>query len=233
MLIIKDLEVYYGSIHALKGINLRVEAGEIAVIVGANGAGKSTTLETISGLIKAKKGEVVLEGESINHLPPHAIVKRGISHSLEGRQIFPKMTAMENLSLGAYSRADKRGVAVDLEWVLKQFPVLKERRNQLAGTLSGGEQQMLAIGRALMSKPKLLILDEPSLGLAPLIVRSIFEAIKSINQQGVTLLLVEQNAKMALSIATRAYVMETGKIILEGPAKELMQNEIVKRAYLG
>lgn len=233
MLKIDDINVYYGAIHALKGISLEVDEGEIVTLIGANGAGKSTTLRTISGLLKPKTGAIDFQGQDIAGVPAHEIVKRGISQVPEGRRIFAEMTVMENLDLGAFTRKDKDGIAADLRHVFELFPRLEERRDQVAGTLSGGEQQMLAMGRALMSRPKLLLLDEPSMGLAPLLIREIFNIIVDINKSGTTVLLVEQNANMALSIASRAYVLETGRITLSGSAAELAASEEVKKAYLG
>jgi len=233
MLEIKDLHVYYGAIHAIKGISLTVNEGEIATLIGANGAGKSTTLRTISGLLTPRGGSVSFLGKDISGAPAQDIVRAGISQVPEGRRIFANMTVMENLELGAYIRSDKEGIARDYEMVFGRFPRLRERREQAAGTLSGGEQQMLAMGRALMSRPKLLLLDEPSMGLAPLLIREIFHIIVDINKAGTTVLLVEQNANMALSIASRAYVLETGRITLSGDAGELAQSEAVRRAYLG
>ena len=233
MLKIDDINVYYGAIHALKGISLEVDEGEIVTLIGANGAGKSTTLRTISGLLKPKTGAIDFQGQDIAGVPAHEIVKRGISQVPEGRRIFAEMTVMGNLDLGAFTRKDKDGIAADLRHVFELFPRLEERRDQVAGTLSGGEQQMLAMGRALMSRPKLLLLDEPSMGLAPLLIREIFNIIVDINKSGTTVLLVEQNANMALSIASRAYVLETGRITLSGPAAELAASEEVKKAYLG
>jgi branched-chain amino acid transport system ATP-binding protein len=233
LLEIKDLNVYYGKIHALKGISLIVQEGEIVTLIGANGAGKSTTLRTVSGLLRAKEGSVSFQGKDISNLTAPAIVKMGISQSPEGRKIFSNMPVIENLEMGAFIRRDKKLIHDDYENVFKRFPRLLERKKQLAGTLSGGEQQMLAIGRALMARPKLLLLDEPSMGLAPLLVKEIFSIIKEINETGTTILLVEQNAHMALSIANRAYVLETGKIALEGDAKELAASESVRKAYLG
>ncbi|MGP1585377.1 MAG: ABC transporter ATP-binding protein [Schwartzia sp. (in: firmicutes)] len=233
MLDIKDINVYYGAIHAIKGISLSVAEGEIVTLIGANGAGKSTTLRTISGLLRPKTGSITFLGKDIAARPAQDIVKAGISQVPEGRRIFANMTVMENLELGAYIRSDKAGIAEDYEMVFARFPRLKERKAQPAGTLSGGEQQMLAMGRALMSRPKLLLLDEPSMGLAPLLIREIFHIIVDINRTGTTVLLVEQNANMALSIAHRAYVLETGRITLSGDAKELAQSEDVRRAYLG
>jgi len=233
MLTIENLNVFYGAIHALKGISLKVREGEIVTLIGANGAGKSTTLKAISGLVKPRAGSIIFDGELIQGRPAQDIVARGISQVPEGRRIFANLTVEENLELGAYLRRDRAGIKADMENVFARFPRLEERRRQLAGTLSGGEQQMLAIGRGLMSRPRLLLLDEPSMGLAPLLVREIFEIIKEINREGTTILLVEQNAHMALSIASYAYVLETGQIVLEGPAAELADSEMVKEAYLG
>ena len=233
MLQIDDINVYYGAIHAIKGISLKVDQGEIVTLIGANGAGKSTTLRTISGLLKPKSGKITFEGKNIAGLPAHAIVKAGISQVPEGRRIFANMTVQENLDLGAYARQDTDGVAKDMKVVFERFPRLLERKNQEAGTLSGGEQQMLAMGRALMSRPRLLLLDEPSMGLAPLLIKEIFSIIQDINQTGTTILLVEQNANMALSIANRAYVLETGRITLSGEAQKLAASEDVRKAYLG
>lgn len=233
MLEIKDLHVYYGAIHAIKGISLTVNEGEIVTLIGANGAGKSTTLRTVSGLLTPRGGSVAFLGKDISGAPAQDIVRAGISQVPEGRRIFANMTVMENLELGAYIRSDKEGIARDYEMVFGRFPRLRERREQAAGTLSGGEQQMLAMGRALMSRPKLLLLDEPSMGLAPLLIREIFHIIVDINKAGTTVLLVEQNANMALSIASRAYVLETGRITLSDDAGELAQSEAVRRAYLG
>ncbi|MBQ1470101.1 MAG: ABC transporter ATP-binding protein [Schwartzia sp.] len=233
MLDIKDINVYYGAIHAIKGISLTVNEGEIVTLIGANGAGKSTTLRTVSGLLTPKEGEIKFLGETISGLPAQDIVRAGISQVPEGRRIFANMTVMENLELGAYIRTDKDGIEKDYQMVFERFPRLAERKEQQAGTLSGGEQQMLAMGRALMSRPKLLLLDEPSMGLAPLLIREIFNIIVDINKAGTTVLLVEQNANMALSIANRAYVLETGRITLSGDAKELAASEDVRKAYLG
>ncbi|MFC2768893.1 MAG: ABC transporter ATP-binding protein [Mitsuokella sp.] len=233
MLQIDHIDVFYGAIHALKGVSLEVQTGEIVTLIGANGAGKSTTLRTISGLLAPKAGTITFLGADITGKKAHEIVKDGISQVPEGRRVFAEMTVLENLELGAFTRTDKAGVASDLEMVFARFPRLKERRAQLAGTLSGGEQQMLAMGRALMSRPKLLLLDEPSMGLAPLLIREIFDIIADINKEGTTVLLVEQNANMALSIASRAYVLETGRITLSGAAKELAASEDVRKAYLG
>ncbi|HTR42537.1 MAG TPA: ABC transporter ATP-binding protein [Pseudomonadales bacterium] len=234
MLEIKNLVVNYGAIAALHGISLSVPDAQIVTLIGANGAGKTTTLKTISGLLKPNSGEILYDGKNIAGLPPHQIVERGISQSPEGRMIFANLTVMENLQLGAYLQKDKAIVRRELERVFAMFPRLKEREKQIAGTLSGGEQQMLAIGRALMSRPKLLLLDEPSLGLAPLLVKTIFEKIVEINrEQGLTILLVEQNANLALEISHFGYVLETGKVVLQGDSKELRQNPKVKSAYLG
>ena len=233
MLQIDHIDVFYGAIHALKGVSLEVHKGEIVTLIGANGAGKSTTLRTVSGLLAPKSGGISFLGENIVGMPAHEIVKRGISQVPEGRRIFAEMSVQENLEMGAFTRKDKAGVEKDFEIVYNRFPRLKERRKQQAGTLSGGEQQMLAMGRALMSRPKLLLLDEPSMGLAPLLIKEIFSIIEDINREGTTVLLVEQNANMALSIAHRAYVMETGRITLQGAAKELAASEDVRKAYLG
>ncbi|MFC2287447.1 MAG: ABC transporter ATP-binding protein [Selenomonas sp.] len=233
MLKIDNIHVYYGAIHALKGVSLEVHKGEIVTLIGANGAGKSTTLRTVSGLLTPKSGGISFLGENIAGMPAHEIVKHGISQVPEGRRIFAEMSVQENLEMGAFTRKDKAGVEKDFEIVYNRFPRLKERRKQQAGTLSGGEQQMLAMGRALMSRPKLLLLDEPSMGLAPLLIKEIFSIIEDINREGTTVLLVEQNANMALSIAHRAYVMETGRITLQGAAKELAASEDVRKAYLG
>ncbi|HBE80744.1 MAG TPA: ABC transporter ATP-binding protein [Firmicutes bacterium] len=233
MLAVKNINVYYGAIHAIKDISFEVNEGEIVTLIGANGAGKSTILKTISGLAKSKSGEIIYQDVSLTSLPAHEVVKHGISQVPEGRRIFANMSVKENLEMGAYHRRDLAAIPSDIQHIYELFPRLKERKNQLAGTLSGGEQQMLATGRGLMSRPKLLLMDEPSMGLAPLLVKEIFEIIKEINKEGTTILLVEQNAHMALSIANRAYVLETGKIVLAGLAKELAQNEQVKKAYLG
>ena len=230
---VSDLNVFYGPIHALKGISLEVGYGEIVTLIGSNGAGKSTTLNTITGLVKAASGSIQVNGAEIVNLSPHKIVRLGVSLSPEGREVFPAMTVEENLRLGAYSQKDKGEIAANYDRVYELFPRLKERVKQTAGTLSGGEQQMLAIGRALMSSPGILLLDEPSMGLAPNLVVMIFELIQSINRQGTTILLIEQNANMALSIAGRAYVLETGRIALSGDAKTLARDERVRKAYLG
>lgn len=233
MLTINDLNVYYGSIHALQGISFNVNQGEVVTLIGANGAGKSTTLRCISGIVRAKKGEVVFKDKPINNVAAHKIVKMGLSHVPEGRQIFPNLTVMENLMMGAFTRNDKNEISASLDDVMQRFPRLRERAKQLAGTLSGGEQQMVAIGRGLMSNPSLLILDEPSMGLSPVLVEEIFSIIKQINQQGTTVLLVEQNAFMALQVAHRAYVLETGRIIFSGNASDIQQDPRVRCAYLG
>ena len=233
MLRVEDINVYYGAIHAIKGISLEVNAGEIVALIGSNGAGKSTTLRTISGLMKPKTGRIMYDGEDITGVPAHKIVGKGLCQVPEGRHVFANLTVLENLELGAYLRTDKEGIAKDMEMVFEKFPRLLERKNQLSGTLSGGEQQMLAMARALMSRPKLLLLDEPSMGLAPLLIKEIFNIIKEINAGGTTVLLVEQNANMALSIADKAYVLETGRITLSGTAAELASSEEVRKAYLG
>lgn len=233
MLQVKEIDVYYGAIHALKKLSLEVEQGKIVTLIGANGAGKTTTLKTISGLLRPVHGTITYKGVDLTKVPPEKIVGMGISQVPEGRRVFAPMTVQENLEMGAYLRKDKKEVQRDMELVFERFPRLKERRRQLAGTLSGGEQQMLAIGRALMARPELMLMDEPSMGLAPLLVREIFDIIKDINSRGTTILLVEQNAHMALSIAHKAYVVETGGIVLEGSPEQLMKSEEVKRAYLG
>lgn len=233
MLKVNEIDVYYGAIHALKKLSLEVEQGSIVTLIGANGAGKTTTLKTISGLLRPRSGNITFRGTDITRVSPEKIVEMGISQVPEGRRVFAAMTVLENLEMGAYLRKDKKGIARDMEEVFDRFPRLKERRKQMAGTLSGGEQQMLAIGRALMSRPALLLMDEPSMGLAPLLVKEIFEIIKDINSKGTTILLVEQNAHMALSIADKAYVIETGEIVLSGQAGELMKSEEIKKAYLG
>lgn len=233
MLKVDNINVFYGAIHALKGISIEVNEGEIVTLIGANGAGKSTTLRTISGLLKPKDGTITFEGKNIAGIPAHHIVKQGLSQVPEGRRVFAHMTVLENLELGAYIRSDTKGIKEDMDQVFGRFPRLAERRSQLAGTLSGGEQQMLAMGRAMMSRPRILLLDEPSMGLAPLLVKEIFSIIKDINQAGTTVLLVEQNANMALSIAHKAYVLETGRITLSGSARELAASEEIRKAYLG
>ena len=233
MLRVEDINVYYGAIHAIKGISLEVNDGEIVALIGSNGAGKSTTLRTISGLMKPKTGRIMYDGEDITGVPAHKIVGKGLCQVPEGRHVFANLTVLENLELGAYLRTDKEGIAKDMEMVFEKFPRLLERKDQLSGTLSGGEQQMLAMARALMSRPKLLLLDEPSMSLAPLLIKEIFNIIKEINASGTTVLLVEQNANMALSIADKAYVLETGRITLSGTAAELASSEEVRKAYLG
>jgi len=233
MLQVESLDVYYGAVHALKNFSLRVEPGEIVTLIGANGAGKTTLLRTLSGLVRARAGRVLFEGRDLTRTPPHEIVGLGISQSPEGRMVFANLTVEDNLELGAYRRKDRPGILADRDRVYAMFPRLLERRRQNAGTLSGGEQQMLAIGRALMSRPRLLLLDEPSLGLAPLLVREIFRTIVEINRAGMTVLLVEQNAHMALSVAGRGYVLETGRVRLEDQAANLLKNDEVKKAYLG
>lgn len=233
MLKITDLHVAYGGIKALRGIDLEVPEGKIVTLIGANGAGKSTTLRTISGLVPPVQGSITYNGKELLGMPINKIIEEGIVMVPEGRRVFPDMSVLENLKIGAYLRKDKAGIAEDIEWVYTLFPRLKERNWQMAGTLSGGEQQMLAVGRALLSRPKVLMMDEPSLGLAPLIVRDIFSIIKEINKQGMTILLIEQNANMALHVADIGYVLETGNITLKGPGKELLRDENVKRAYLG
>ena len=232
MLEVKDLQVYYGVIQALKGISFEVEQGDVVALIGANGAGKTTTLHTITGLLPSKAGNITFEGTDITHVPGYKLVSMGIAHGPEGRRVFASLTVLQNLKMGAYTRNDKKEIEDTIEMIYKRFPRLKERKNQLAGTLSGGEQQMLAMGRALMSHPRLIVLDEPSMGLSPLYVNEIFDIIQEINKDGVTVLLVEQNAKKALSISNKAYVLETGNIVLSGDAKELMNNERVKKAYL-
>ncbi len=233
MLTVDDIHVYYGNIAAVKGISLTVYQGEIVTLIGGNGAGKSTTMRTISGLLKPKRGSIHFEGKQVSGLKGHEVAQRGIAQSPEGRRIFPRMSVTENLELGAFLRRDKATIVTDMERVFDLFPRLKERLTQRAGTLSGGEQQMLAMGRALMAEPRLLLLDEPSMGLAPVLVEVVFETIKKVNEQGTTVLLVEQNALVALNIADHAYVLETGQITLEGPANELAHNDEVRKAYLG
>jgi branched-chain amino acid transport system ATP-binding protein len=233
MLEVEDLHAGYGAIEVLKGISLRVDEGEIVTLIGANGAGKTSTLMTICGCVAARRGRIAFAGQSLAGVPAHEIVKRGLIQSPEGRKIFPRLTVEENLEMGAFTRRDREAIAADIKRVYELFPILGERRAQAGGTLSGGEQQMLAVGRAMMARPKLLLLDEPSLGLAPLIVMKIFEVIKQLNQQGVTILLVEQNARMALKLANRGYVMETGEITLEDQAAKLLENPTVRNAYLG
>ena len=233
MLEVKDLEVYYGMIQAIKGISFEVNKGEVIALIGANGAGKTTTLHTITGLLSPKKGSVMFEGKDITKIPAHKIVSMGMAHVPEGRRVFADLSVYENLKLGAYTRKDKENLNKDLESIYERFPRLAERKNQSAGTLSGGEQQMLAMGRALMSKPSIILMDEPSMGLSPILVNEIFDIIESISKSGTTVLLVEQNAKKALSIADRAYVLETGKIVTSGKSSELLENDSIKKAYLG
>jgi branched-chain amino acid transport system ATP-binding protein len=233
MLKIDNMHVFYGAIHAIKGVSLEVNEGEIVTLIGANGAGKTSILRTVSGLEKIKEGTIEFLGQDISATPAIQIVKNGISHVPEGRRVFTNMSVTENLELGAYLSKDKKTNAANMKRVFERFPRLHERRNQVAGTLSGGEQQMLAMGRALMSKPKLMMLDEPSMGLAPILVRQIFSIIEEIHKEGTTILLIEQNAHMALSVATRGYVIETGKIVMQGPAKELLDSEEIRNAYLG
>lgn len=230
---LSNIHTFYGNIHALQGISIEVNDGEIVTLIGANGAGKSTTLRTISGLLQPREGEVRLDGQRINGVPPHEIVTRGVCQVPEGRRIFSRMTVRENLEMGAFSRKDKGAIRADMDRIFELFPRLQERLNQKGGTLSGGEQQMLAMGRALMARPKILLLDEPSMGLAPILVETIFNTIREINAQGVTVLLVEQNAVMALQVAHRGYVLETGSIVLSDSAESLRQNETVQQAYLG
>ena len=233
MLEIKDLEVYYGMIQAIKGVSFDVNEGEVIALIGANGAGKTTILHTITGLINAQKGSVWFEGKDITKVPAHKIVSMGMAHVPEGRRVFANLTVLQNLKMGAYTRRDKTEIEQTLDSIYKRFPRLMERQNQLAGTLSGGEQQMLAMGRALMSHPKIILMDEPSMGLSPIFVNEIFDIIRAVSESGTTVLLVEQNAKKALSIADRAYVLETGKIVLSGDAKELLEDDSIKKAYLG
>lgn len=233
MLSIKNLEVYYGIIGAIKDISFDVNEGEVIALIGANGAGKTTILNTITGLVPAKSGSIEFEGHNLLKTPAHSIVSLGMAHVPEGRRIFQELTVLENLKMGAYTRKDKKEIQDTLEKIYKRFPRLNERKSQIAGTLSGGEQQMLAMGRALMSQPRIILMDEPSMGLSPLFVNEIFDIIREISKSGTTVLLVEQNAKKALSIANRAYVLETGKIVLQGDANELMNNDSVKKAYLG
>jgi branched-chain amino acid transport system ATP-binding protein len=233
LLEVNNVHTYYGAIHALKGISIQVEEGEIVTLIGANGAGKSTTLNTICGILHPREGSIYLEGEPIHELPAHEIVFRGVSQSPEGRRVFARLTVTENLEMGGFTRTDKDAMQADIERVFELFPRLKERHRQVAGTLSGGEQQMLSIGRAMMANPRLLLLDEPSMGLAPILVETIFDTVREINEQGSTILLVEQNALMAFSVANRGYVMQTGEIVLHDTAKALQENEMVQKAYLG
>lgn len=233
MLEVKDLEVYYGMIQAIKGISFEVNQGEVIALIGANGAGKTTTLQTITGMIPSKKGSITFNGVDITKVPGHKIVPMGMAHVPEGRRVFAQLSVLDNLKLGAYTRSDQKEIQESLQMVYRHFPRLGERKNQMAGTLSGGEQQMLAMGRALMSKPSIVLMDEPSMGLSPIFVTEIFSIIQEISKEGTTVLLVEQNAKKALSIADRGYVLETGKIVLSGDAKDLMNDESIKKAYLG
>lgn len=233
MLEVKDLEVYYGVIQAIKGVSFQVNQGEVIALIGANGAGKTTILHTITGLLSPKRGSVMFEGKEITKVPAHKIVSMGMAHVPEGRRVFAELSVYENLKMGAYTRKDKKEIEESLANVYKRFPRLEERKNQMAGTLSGGEQQMLAMGRALMSKPKIILMDEPSMGLSPIMVNEIFDIIRAVSEGGTTVLLEEQNAKKALGIADRAYVLETGKIVLEGKAEELLENDSIKKAYLG
>ena len=230
---VRDLQVYYGMIHAIKGISFDVNQGEVIALIGANGAGKTTTLHTITGLLAPKSGSVLFEGKDITKVPAHKIVSMGMAHVPEGRRVFAELSVYENLKMGAYTRKDKKEIEESLANVYKRFPRLEERKNQMAGTLSGGEQQMLAMGRALMSKPKIILMDEPSMGLSPIFVNEIFDIIRAVSESGTTVLLVEQNAKKALSISDRAYVLETGTITMSGKAKDLLEDEAVKKAYLG
>ena len=233
MLEVKDLEVYYGVIQAIKGVSFQVNQGEVIALIGANGAGKTTILHTVTGLLSPKRGSVVFEGKEITKVPAHKIVSMGMAHVPEGRRVFAELSVYENLKMGAYTRKDKKEIEESLANVYKRFPRLEERKNQMAGTLSGGEQQMLAMGRALMSKPKIILMDEPSMGLSPIMVNEIFDIIRAVSESGTTVLLVEQNAKKALSIADCAYVLETGNIVLEGKAEDLLENDSIKKAYLG
>jgi branched-chain amino acid transport system ATP-binding protein len=233
LLELNNVHTYYGNIHALKGISVTVDKGEVVTLIGSNGAGKTTTLKTISGVLRPKVGTITLEGRRIDQVPAHDLVTLGICQSPEGRRIFPQLTTLENLEMGAFHRSDKTAIQQDMERVFELFPRLKERRSQQGGTLSGGEQQMLAIGRALMSRPRILLLDEPSMGLSPVLVEAIFQIIQDIHAQGITILLVEQNALMALQVASRGYVMQTGRIVLHDSAENLSENEMVRKAYLG
>ena len=233
LLELRNVHTYYGNIHALKGISVTVEKGEIVTLIGSNGAGKTTTLKTISGVLRPKEGTITLDGRRIDHVPAHDIVATGICQAPEGRRIFPRLTTLENLEMGAFHRSDKAGIRQDMERVFTLFPRLKERSTQKGGTLSGGEQQMLAIGRAMMSRPSILLLDEPSMGLSPVLVEGIFQIIQDIHAQGTTILLVEQNALMALMVASRGYVLQSGRVVLHDSAENLIENEMVRKAYLG
>ena len=233
LLEVQDIQVYYGMIQALKGVSFSVNEGEVIALIGANGAGKTTTLHTVTGLLRAKSGHIIYDGQDITKVPPHKIVTMGMAHVPEGRRVFANMTVLQNLKMGAFTRSDKNEIDATIEKVYKRLPRLKERQNQTAGTLSGGEQQMLAMGRALMSKPKIVLLDEPSMGLSPILVNEIFDIIQALNEAGTTVLLVEQNAKKALAIADRAYVLETGRIVQSGDADALMHDESIQKAYLG
>ena len=233
MLEVKDLEVYYGVIQAIKGVSFHVDKGEVIALIGANGAGKTTILHTITGLLTPKKGSVMFGGKDITKVPAHKIVSMGMAHVPEGRRVFAELSVYENLRMGAYTRKDKGEIEASLQQIYERFPRLKERKNQMAGTLSGGEQQMLAMGRALMSKPQIILMDEPSMGLSPILVNEIFDIIQSVSESGTTVLLVEQNAKKALSITDRAYVLETGNIVMEGKAQDLLEDDSIKKAYLG
>ena len=233
LLEIKDLEVYYGMIQAIKGVSFQVQEGEVIALIGANGAGKTTILHTITGLLEAKRGSVIFDGKDITKTPAHKIVSMGMAHVPEGRRVFANLSVYQNLKMGAYTRKDKQEIEETLKTVYKRFPRLEERKNQLAGTLSGGEQQMLAMGRALMSHPRIILMDEPSMGLSPIFVNEIFDIIKEVSASGTTVLLVEQNAKKALSISDRGYVLETGKTVLEGNSEDLLNNDSIKKAYLG
>ena len=233
LLEVNEVHTYYGNIHALKGITLRVEKGEVVTLIGSNGAGKSTTLKTISGLLRPRRGNVMFDGRRLDHVPADEIVKIGVAQAPEGRRIFSRMTVMENLEMGAFSRTDKTAVKRDMDRVFELFPRLRERRGQKGGTMSGGEQQMLAIGRALMSDPKVLLLDEPSMGLSPILVETIFQVVEDINKQGTTILLVEQNALLSLQVANRGYVLQTGAIVMEDTGQNLLKSELVRKAYLG
>ena len=233
MLEVKDLAVYYGMIHAIKGVSFEVNKGEIIALIGANGAGKTTILHTITGLLSPKRGSIQFEGKELTKIPAHKIVSLGMAHVPEGRRVFAELSVYQNLKLGAYTWSDKKEIEETMETVYQRFPRLRERKNQMAGTLSGGEQQMLAMGRALMSHPQIILMDEPSMGLSPILVNEIFDIIRSVNEAGTTVLLVEQNAKKALEIADRAYVLETGRIVTSGPADALMNDDSIKKAYLG